>query len=89
MNCLKSIIDTFDKDRKIFLCGDNSDVLKHFEDKYGDRIITHTQDRFNHPHLAESGHNHSTQANVDAMIDLMLYLAHSVMLAPMSLCVNR
>lgn len=65
-------IDNLDDDKKIFLCGDNKDVLKHFEDKYGDRIITHSQDRYNHPHKAESGHNHSTQANVDAFIDLML-----------------
>jgi hypothetical protein len=65
-------IDRLDESQKIFLCGDNKDVLKQIEDEFGDRIITHTQDRFNHPHLAESGHNHSTQANVDAMIDLML-----------------
>ena len=65
-------IDRLDESQKIFLCGDNKDVLKQIEDEFGDRIITHSQDRFNHPHLAESGHNHSTQANVDAMIDLML-----------------
>ena len=65
-------IDKLDESKKIFLCGDNKDVLKQIEDEFGDRIITHTQDRFNHPHLAESGHNHSIQTNVDAMIDLML-----------------
>ena len=68
----ESVIDTFDKDRKIFLCGDNSDVLKHFEDKYGDRIITHPQKKYNHPHMAESGHNKSVQDTVDAFIDLYL-----------------
>ncbi len=68
----ESVIDTFDKDRKIFLCGDNGDVLKHFENKYGDRIITHTQKKFNHPHMAESGFNKSIQSTVDAFIDLLL-----------------
>ena len=66
------VINKLDKSKKIFLCGDNKDVLKQIEGEFGDRIITHTQDRFNHPHKAESGHNHSKQANVDAMIDLML-----------------
>ena len=68
----ENVIDSLDKDKKIFLCGDNDDVLKHFETKYGDRIITHSQNRYNHPHKAESGHNTSTQASVDAFIDLML-----------------
>jgi len=71
----ENAIDLYDKDKKIFLCGDNDEVLKHFEDKYGDRIIKHPQKRFNHPHLAESGHNHETQASVDAFIDLLL-LSH-------------
>ncbi len=64
-------IDALDKDKKIFLCGDNDDVLKHFEDRYGSRIITHPQERFNHPHKAESGLNPSFQTNVDAFIDLL------------------
>ena len=68
----ESIIDTFDKDRRIFLCGDNSDVLRHFENRYGNRIITHEQKKYNHPHMAESGHNKSMQDTVDAFIDLML-----------------
>ena len=65
-------IDQLDSSKKIFLCGDNDIVLKHFEDRYGDRIITHDQERFSHPHLAESGHNVSVQTNVDAFIDLMI-----------------
>jgi len=68
----ENAIDSLDTDKKIFLCGDNKDVLKHFENRYGDRIITHSQDRYNHPHLAESGHNDSIQTNVDAFIDLLL-----------------
>lgn len=68
----ENAIDSLDTDKKIFLCGDNKDVLKHFENRYGDRIITHSQDRYNHPHLAESGHNDSIQTNVDAFIDLSL-----------------
>jgi len=64
-------IDALDKDKKIFLCGDNDDVLKHFENRYGSRIITHPQERFNHPHKAESGLNPSFQTNVDAFIDLL------------------
>jgi hypothetical protein len=58
--------------KKIFLCGDNDQVLNYFENKYGDRIITHSQERYTDPHLAESGHNSSIQTNVDAFIDLML-----------------
>ena len=47
-------------------------MLRHFENKYGNRIITHEQKKFNHPHMAESGHNKSIQSTVDAFIDLML-----------------
>lgn len=65
-------INSLDKDRKIFLCGDNDKVLKYFENVYGNRIIVHSQDRYIHPHFAESGHNNSIQTNVDAFIDLLL-----------------
>lgn len=66
------VINSLDKDRKIFLCGDNDKVLKYFENVYGNRIIVHSQDRYIHPHFAESGHNNSIQTNVDAFIDLLL-----------------
>ncbi len=68
----EDVIDSLDSNKKIFLCGDNDEVLRHFEDKYGDRIITHSQERYTHPHMAESGHNKSIQSNTDAFIDLML-----------------
>ena len=68
----EDVIDKLDHNKKIFLCGDNDQVLNYFENKYGDRIITHSQERYTDPHLAESGHNSSIQTNVDAFIDLML-----------------
>ena len=67
----EDVIDTLDKDKKIFLCGDNGDVLNQFKDKYGDRIITHPQQKYNHPHMAESGFNNSIQDTVDTFIDLL------------------
>ena len=65
-------IDKLDPDAKIFLCSDNSDVIKHFSDRHKDRIILHPQESFSHPHLAESGFNYSFQANADALIDMLI-----------------
>ena len=36
-------IDKLSGDRKIFLCSDNTSVINHFKQKYGDRIVTHPQ----------------------------------------------
>jgi len=66
------VIDTLDPNKKIFLCGDNKEVLNHFMEKYSERIIIHEQKKYSHPHLAESGHNDSIQTNTDAFIDLLL-----------------
>ena len=60
------------EEEQIFLCTDNKSVTEHFIKKYGDRIIVHEQEKYTHPHLAESGHNDSIQSNVDAFIDLIL-----------------
>jgi len=68
----ESVIDDLDLSKRIFLCGDNKDVIDHFQKKYSDRIIIHDQEKYSHPHLAESGHNNSIQTNVDAFIDLLL-----------------
>jgi hypothetical protein len=68
----EDVIDSLDSSKKIFLCGDNKEVLDHFKKKYSDRIIIHKQEKYSHPHLAESGHNNSVQTNTDAFIDLLL-----------------
>jgi len=54
------------------LCGDNKDVIDYFLEKYGNRVVIHDQEKYSHPHLAESGHNNDIQTNVDAFIDLLL-----------------
>jgi hypothetical protein len=36
-------IEKLSKDKRIFLCSDNSDVIKYFKQKYSNRIITHPQ----------------------------------------------
>ena len=68
----ENVIDTLDPSKKIFLCGYNKEVLNYFIEKYSDRIIIHEQEKYSHPHLAESGHNDSIQTNTDAFIDLLL-----------------
>lgn len=68
----ETVINTLDTNSKIFLCGDNKEVIDYFQHIYGDRIIIHDQEKYSHPHLAESGHNNDIQTNVDAFIDLLL-----------------
>ena len=68
----ENIIDNLDPNLKIFLCGDNKEVIDHFLHRYGNRIIIHDQEKYSNSHLAESGHNNSIQTNVDAFIDLLL-----------------
>lgn len=65
-------LDSLKTDQKIFLCSDSKSVVEYFSNKYKDKIVSHEQERYNHPHLAESGHNDSIQTNVDAFIDLLL-----------------
>ena len=58
--------------KKFFFCSDNSDVQKHFLNKYGDRVVTYERDIFNNPHLAESGHHEDIQITTDAFIELLI-----------------
>jgi len=68
----ENAIDSLNSNSKIFLCGDNKDVIDYFLEKYGNRVVIHDQEKYSHPHLAESGHNNDIQTNVDAFIDLLL-----------------
>ena len=65
-------IDKLDPDQKFFFCSDNSDVQKHFIDKYGDRVVTYERQIFNDPKLAESGHHDDVQLTTDAFIELLI-----------------
>ena len=65
-------IDKLDPDQKFFFCCDNSDVQKHFIDKYGDRVVTYDRQIFNDPRLAESGHHDDIQLTADAFIELLM-----------------
>ena len=65
-------IDRLPEDRKFFFCSDNSDVQKHFVDKYGDRVVTYERQMFNDPKLAESGHHDDIQITTDAFIELLI-----------------
>ena len=65
-------IDKLDPDKKFFFCCDNSDVQKHFIDKYGDRVVTYDRQIFNDPRLAESGHHDDIQLTADAFIELLM-----------------
>ncbi len=65
-------IDKLPEDKKFFFCSDNSDVQKHFIDKYGDRVITYNRQIFNDPKLAESGHHDDIQLTTDAFIELLM-----------------
>ena len=58
--------------KKFFFCSDNSDVQKHFIDKYGDRVDTYDRQIFNNPQLAESGHHDDIQITTDAFIELLI-----------------
>ena len=65
-------IDKLPEDKKFFFCSDNSDVQKHFVDKYGDRVITYERRMFNDPMSAESGHHDDIQLTTDAFIELLI-----------------
>ena len=65
-------IDKLDPDQKFFFCCDNSDVQKHFIDKYGDRVVTYDRQIFNDPRLAESGHHDDIQLTADAFVELLM-----------------
>ena len=65
-------IDKLDPDQKFFFCSDNSDVQKHFIEKYGDRVVTYERQIFNDPRLAESGHHDDIQLTTDAFIELLI-----------------
>ena len=65
-------IDKLDADQKFFFCCDNSDVQKHFIDKYGDRVVTYDRQIFNDPRLAESGHHDDIQLTADAFVELLM-----------------
>ena len=65
-------IDKLPEDKKFFFCSDNSDVQKHFVDKYGDRVVTYERQLFNDPKLAESGHHDDIQLTTDAFIELLI-----------------
>ena len=64
--------DRLPEDQKFFFCSDNSDVQKHFVDKYGDRVVTYERQMFNDPKLAESGHHDDIQITTDAFIELLI-----------------
>ena len=65
-------IDKLNPDQKFFFCSDNSDVQKHFIDKYGDRVVTYDREVFNDPQRAESGHHDDIQLTTDAFIELLI-----------------
>ena len=65
-------IDKLPEDKKFFFCSDNSDVQKHFMDKYGDRVVTYNRQMFNDPRMAESGHHDDIQITTDAFIELLI-----------------
>lgn len=65
-------IDKLDPNQKFFFCSDNSDVQKHFVEKYKDRVITYERQLFNNPHQAESGHHDDIQITTDAFIELLI-----------------
>lgn len=68
-------IDKFPNDKKIFLCSDNPEVIKHFINKYDERIITYPQTM--HERVLgsvnpfEQYHN-NIQLVVDGFIDCLL-----------------
>ena len=68
----ESEIDKLAEDKKFFFCSDNSDVYKHFVDRYPDRVILYDRQIFNDPKLAESGHHDDIQLTTDAFIELLI-----------------
>lgn len=65
-------IDKFDSSKKIFLCSDNDDVITHFTQKYGDRIITHNQMMHQTKCNVFHFHHDDVQLVVDGFIDALL-----------------
>lgn len=68
-------IDKFDKDRKIFLCSDNSETIKYFTERYGNRIITHPQKIHTmNPYSVSvyDTHQNDIQLIVDGFIDCLI-----------------
>jgi len=65
-------IDKLDKNKKFFLCSDNSDVQSYFIEKYGDRVITFDRKVSNNPYQAESGHHDDMRVTADALIELLI-----------------
>lgn len=68
-------IDKFPENKRIFLCSDNPETIKYFSNRYGDRIITHSQKLHSsflgqiHPY--DQYHN-DVQLIVDGFIDCLL-----------------
>lgn len=65
-------IDKFDSSKKIFLCSDNDDVIRHLKQKYGDRIITHSQMMHQTKCNVFNFHHDDVQLVVDGFIDALL-----------------
>ena len=65
-------IDKCNPESKIFLCTDNCDIANYFNSKYANRIIQYPQNLYNIPHMAESGHNNSLDANISAFVDMYI-----------------
>lgn len=65
-------IDKFDSNKKIFLCSDNNDVINHFVQKYGDRVITYEQAMHKAKCNVFGFHHDDVQLVVDGFIDCLL-----------------
>lgn len=65
-------IEKFDSNKKIFLCSDNPEVIKHFKIKYGERILIHEQkshQKYFHPY---DFYYEDVQLVTDGFIDCLL-----------------
>lgn len=65
-------IDKFDSSKRIFLCSDNNDVIDHFKQKYGERIITHDQMMHQTKCDVFGFHHDQIQLVTDGFIDCLL-----------------
>jgi hypothetical protein len=65
-------IDKFDSNKKIFLCSDNNDVIRHFKKKYGERIIVHDQVMHERKCDVFGFHHDDVQLVTDGFIDCLL-----------------
>lgn len=67
-------IDKIDSNKKIFLCSDNSDVIKYFKEKYTSRIIVHPQILHSQPPQSWNDQRifDDIQLVVDGFIDCLL-----------------